>query len=169
MRRIVDIIPARQAIEGDAADSVRLDHDLRNRRRMVFTTVAGDSVLLDMPRPVHLRGGDRLQLEDGALIRVEAMDEALTEISASSTAALVRIAWHLGNRHLPTQLMPGDTGGTLRIRHDHVIEDMVAGLGGTYTLLMAPFDPEGGAYAGEEGDAAPLSGHHHHHHDHAHG
>jgi urease accessory protein len=168
MRRIVDIIPARQAIEGDAADSVRLDHDLRNRRRMVFTTVAGDSVLLDMPRPVHLRGGDRLQLEDGALIRVEAMDEALTEISASSTAALVRIAWHLGNRHLPTQLMPGDTGGTLRIRHDHVIEDMVAGLGGTCALLMAPFDPEGGAYAGEEGDPA-LSGHHHHHHDHAHG
>jgi urease accessory protein len=168
MRRIVDIIPASQAIE-PPADAVLLDHDLRNRRRMVLTTVGGHSILLDRPRPATLRDGDMLRLEDGALVRVAAMDEALTEISAPSTAALVRIAWHLGNRHLPTQLMPGVQGGALRIRHDHVIEDMVAGLGGTCALLMAPFDPEGGAYAGEEGDAAPLSGHHHHHHDHAHG
>jgi len=163
MRRIVDIIPAHQAIEGHAADTVRLDHDLRNRRRMVFTTVAGQSLLLDMPRTVRLRDGDMLRLGDDSLVRVEAMDEALTEISAPSTAALVRIAWHLGNRHLPTQLVPGPQGGTLRIRHDHVIEDMVAGLGGTCTICMAPFDPEGGAYA-EPGEAAA----HHHHHDHAH-
>lgn len=162
MRRIIDIIPADQATDGTVADSVRLDHDLRNRRRMVFTTVAGDPILLDMPRPVHLRGGDMLRLEDGALVRVEAMAEALTEITAPDLTALVRIAWHLGNRHLPTQLL----GDRLRIRHDHVIEDMVAGLGGVCTLLMAPFDPEGGAYAGETSKAAP---HHHHHHDHAHG
>lgn len=169
MRRITGIIPKDQA-SGQAAshkDSVRLDHDLRNRRRMMFTSVAGQAMLLDMPRTVHLRDGDLLQLEDGALVLVEAMDEALTEISAPSTAALVRIAWHLGNRHLPTQLVPGNAGGTLRIRHDHVIEDMVAGLGGVCTLLMAPFDPEGGAYA-EPGAAAPHH-HHEHHHEHAHG
>lgn len=164
MRRIVDIIPKDQAPERDAADSVRLDHDLRSRRRMVFTTVAGHPILLDRLRPVDLRDGDTLRLEDEALIRVEAMDEVLTEIFAPSTAALVRIAWHLGNRHLPTQHVPGEGGGTLRIRYDHVIVDMVVGLGGQCALLMAPFDPEGGAYAGDEGEAAaPLSGHHHHH------
>lgn len=166
MRRIVEIIPAHQA-RGNAADAVLLDHDRRNRRRMVFSTVGGYPILLDMQRPVHLRGGDFLRLEDGALVRVEAVAEALTEISARSTAALVRIAWHLGNRHLPTQLVPGAEGGTLRIRHDHVIEDMVVGLGGTCTLLMAPFDPEGGAYA--DGSSEALSNHHHHGHAHVHG
>jgi urease accessory protein len=77
----------------------------------------------------------------------------------------VRIAWHLGNRHLPTQLLPGDNanspGGFLRIRHDHVIAEMVEGLGGACQPVLAPFDPEGGAYEGGGG--------HHHDHAHAHG
>lgn len=142
----------------DTQDSVRLDHDRRRRRRMVFTTAAGREILLDEHRPVHLRDGVILRLSDGSAVRVEAEPEDLLEITASSSAELVRIAWHLGNRHLPTQLLPGPHGGTIRIRHDHVIAAMAEGLGGTVRHLRAPFDPEGGAYA--EGGA-----HHHHAHD----
>lgn len=159
------------AVEHDhavASDSVRLDHDQRTRRRMVYTTEAGATILLDMPRPVRLRDGDTLRLEDGALVRVEAMPEALLEIAAPSTAALVRIAWHLGNRHLPTQLLPGANGGTLRIRHDHVIAGMAEGLGGECVAILAPFDPEGGAYEGAIAAHGHDQGHHDHDHDHDH-
>jgi urease accessory protein len=161
MRKITAILP--QISHSD--DSVRLDHDLRTRRRMVFTTMSGAPILLDLQRPARLRDGDGLQLEDGAIVRVDAAAEALIEIGAPSVAALVRIAWHLGNRHLPTQLLPGPDGGRLRIRQDHVIAEMVEGLGGVCELLMAPFDPEGGAYEGRDGEAI-LAGHSHHHHDH---
>lgn len=164
-----------QAIEapgaGIARDVVRLDHDQRTRRRIVYKTEAGHPILLDMPRPVRLRDGDLLRLEDGGLVRVEALAEPLIAIHAHSTAALVRIAWHLGNRHLPTQLLPGAEGGSIRIRQDHVIVDMVAGLGGHCAPVLAPFDPEGGAYEG--GGGHHRHGHHDHHdhdaHDHAHG
>jgi urease accessory protein len=163
MRKIIDIMP--EVSHSD--DSVRLDHDLRSRRRMVFTTASGAPILLDLRRPAHLRDGDGLKLEDGAIVRVEAAAEALLEISAPSVAALVRIAWHLGNRHLPTQLLPGEDGGRIRIRQDHVIAQMVEGLGGVSELVMAPFDPEGGAYAGRNGEAI-LAAHDHHHHAHPH-
>lgn len=164
MRKITAIIP--HVTHSD--DSVRLDHDLRTRRRMVFTTVSGAPILLDLQRPAHLRDGDGLKLEDGAIVRVDAAAEALIEITAPSVAALVRIAWHLGNRHLPTQLLPGPDGGTLRIRQDHVIAEMAEGLGGVCEPIMAPFDPEGGAYAKRDGEAI-LAGHHHHaHHGHSH-
>ena len=144
------------------ADSLLLDFDHRNRRRLVLTTRAGESVLLDMPRAVHMRGGDIARLDDGSAIAIEAADEALIDITAMDSAALVRIAWHLGNRHLPTQLVPGEAGGSIRIRADHVIRAMVEGLGGRCTDIAAPFDPEGGAYAG--------AGLHDHRHDHgAHG
>jgi len=180
MRRITAIethghdAAAREAA-GAAADVVSLDFDQRNRRRTVFTTRGGASILLDMARAVHLRGGDLLRLEDGSLVAVEALDEALIEITAHSSAQLVRIAWHLGNRHLPTQLVPGENGGALLIRHDHVIADMVVGLGGHARHVAAPFDPEGGAYSG--GGHGHGHGHDHgahdhdhdHDHDHAHG
>jgi urease accessory protein len=161
MRRITHIIT--DGAEG-ATEILRLDHDLRTRRRMVFTTGQGSSILLDMPRTVRLRDGDGLMLDDGSIVRVEAASEALIEIHAHDLPALVRIAWHLGNRHLPTQLL----GDRLRIRHDHVIADMVAGLGGHCEAIMAPFDPEGGAYA-EGAGASHNHGHgHDHHHDHEH-
>ena len=161
MRRILRVITGGAA---GATEILRLDHDLRTRRRMVFTIAPGNSILLDMPRTVRLRDGDGLELDDGSIVRVEAASEALIEIHAHDLPALVRIAWHLGNRHLPTQLL----GDRLRIRHDHVIAEMVAGLGGHAEAIMAPFDPEGGAYA--EGAAVPAHGHHHHHdHEHQHG
>ncbi|MDB5699050.1 MAG: ureE [Alphaproteobacteria bacterium] len=169
MRRIVSVVSGGG---GAASEVLRLDHDRRNRRRIVFRTDDGAALLLDLERAAHLRDGDGLILEDGTCVRVEAEPEQLTEISTPDLAALVRIAWHLGNRHLPTQLL----GERLRIRHDHVIVAMVEGLGGRCESIDAPFDPERGAYdqphhAHDHGhdDDDHDSGHDHrdgHHHDH---
>ncbi len=143
-----------------AADTVVLDFDDRHRRRMAMTGTRGLEFLLDLEEAVALRGGDGLVLEDGRLIEVVAAPEPLVEIRGADPHHLVRIAWHLGNRHLPTQII----GKGLRIRRDHVIEDMVRGLGARVIVIEAPFDPEGGAYAG-----GGHAGHgHHDHHSHGH-
>ena len=142
-----------------AADTVVLDFDDRHRRRMAMTGTRGLEFLLDLEEAVALRGGDALVLEDGRLIEVVAAPEPLVEIRGADPHHLVRIAWHLGNRHLPTQIV----GKGLRIRRDHVIEDMVRGLGARVIAIEAPFDPEGGAYAG-----GGHAGHSHDHHDHGH-
>ena len=154
-------IETKRAVGGDR---ITLDFDHRNRRRIVLQSDGGVTLLLDMPRAVHLRDGDTLVLEDGGRVTVVAAAEALLEISAADIAALVRIAWHLGNRHLPTQLLAGADGGRLRIRADHVIAAMVEGLGGRCEDIDEPFDPEGGAYAEGVGGATG-----HGHHGHAHG
>ncbi|HEY2247738.1 MAG TPA: urease accessory protein UreE [Bradyrhizobium sp.] len=143
------------------ADTVVLDFDDRHRRRMMMTGTRGLEFLLDLESAVALRGGDALVLEDGRLIEVVAAPEPLLEIKGSDPHQLIRVAWHLGNRHLPTQIMPKG----LRIRRDHVIEAMVKGLGARVIEIEAPFDPEGGAYAA----SAHNHGHEHHGHDHAHG
>src|SRR4051812_45209250 len=149
-----------------AADTVVLDFDDRHRRRMAMTGTRGLEFLLDLENAVALRGGDALVLEDGRLIEVVAAAEPLVEIRGVDPLHLVRVAWHLGNRHLPTQIMPKG----LRIRRDHVIEAMVKGLGARIVEIEAPFDPEGGAYASSaQGDHAGHDHHDHdHHHDHGH-
>ncbi|EKS32600.1 urease accessory protein UreE [Afipia clevelandensis] len=149
-----------------AADTVVLDFDDRHRRRMAMTGTRGLEFLLDLEEAVALRGGDGLVLEDGRLIEVVAAPEPLVEIRGADLHHLVRIAWHLGNRHLPTQIV----GKGLRIRRDHVIEDMVRGLGARVIVIEAPFDPEGGAYAGggHAGHGHHDHGHARHGHDHAH-
>ena len=129
---------------GPEADRVLIDFDRRHRRRLTLTTECGEQLLLDLPQAVRLRDGDALETEDSRLIRVVAKPEPLLEIHAHSAADLVRIAWHLGNRHLPVQLLRD----RIRIRADHVIAEMVRGLGGHAEAIEAPFDPEGGAYAG---------------------
>ncbi|CCD86800.1 Urease accessory protein UreE [Bradyrhizobium sp. ORS 285] len=147
-----------------AADSVLLDFDDRHRRRMAMTGTRGLEFLLDLEHATALRGGDALVLEDGRLVEVVAAAEPLLEIRAADPQHLVRLAWHLGNRHLPTQLM----AKSLRIRRDHVIEAMVKGLGARVIEIEAPFDPEGGAYA-EPSHAHDDHDHHGHgHHDHGH-
>jgi urease accessory protein len=147
-----------------AADTVVLDFDDRHRRRMAMAGTRGLEFLLDLENAVALRGGDALVLEDGRLIEVVAAPEPLIEIRGADPLHLVRVAWHLGNRHLPTQIMAKG----LRIRRDHVIEAMVKGLGARIIEIEAPFDPEGGAYAGG-GHAHAADDHAHHHDAHDHG
>ena len=124
-------------------DRVLIDFDRRHRRRIVLHTAAGHALLIDLSQAVRLRDGDGLLLDDGGIVLVQAQPESLHDIHAHDAASLVRIAWHLGNRHLPVQLM----GAHIRIRHDHVIADMVRTLGGHVQDIEAPFDPEAGAYA----------------------
>jgi urease accessory protein len=145
------------------ADTVVLDFDDRHRRRMVMTGTRGLEFLLDLENAVALRGGDALVLDDGRLIEVVAAPEPLAEIRCNDPEHLVRVAWHLGNRHLPTQI----TARGLRIRRDHVIEAMVKGLGARIIEIEAPFDPEGGAYAGGHANAPAGEAHGHAGHDHS--
>ncbi len=128
----------------DPIDRVLIDFDRRHRRRIQLTTESGADILLDLPQAVRLRDGDGLALEDGRIVAVIARPEPLADIHAHDEATLVRIAWHLGNRHLPVQFVAGH----LRIRRDHVIEEMAELLGGHVGRIEAPFDPEAGAYAG---------------------
>jgi urease accessory protein len=153
------------------ADTVVLDFDDRHRRRMAMTGTRGLEFLLDLENAVALRGGDALVLDDGRLVEVVAAPEPLLEIRGNDPQHLVRLGWHLGNRHLPTQI----TAKALRIRRDHVIEAMVKGLGARVVEIEAPFDPEGGAYAegghGHADEAVTHAAHDHAshaHHDHAH-
>jgi len=150
------------------ADTIVLDFDDRHRRRMAMTGTRGLEFLLDLEHAIVLRGGDALVLDDNRLIEVVAAPEPLLEIRGADPQHLVRIAWHLGNRHLPTQI----TARGLRIRRDHVIEAMVQGLGARVIEIEAPFDPEGGAYASAPGHDHNHDSHHHdhsHHHGHDHG
>jgi urease accessory protein len=125
-----------------AVDRVVLDADERHRRRVVLTGERGTTFLLDLPGATALRDGDGLVLEDGAIVRVAGKPEPLVEIAAASAHELARLAWHIGNRHTDVQVV----GDTLRIRRDHVLEEMLRGLGARLTLVEAPFDPEPGAY-----------------------
>ncbi|WP_405226731.1 urease accessory protein UreE [Lentisalinibacter sediminis] len=140
-------LPRAQRVIADPpadADVVELDYDARHRRRIAMRTESGREFLLDLPKAVALADGDGLALSDGTSVRVRAKPERVIDVRAASPEQLLRIAWHLGNRHLPTQIL----GETIRIRYDHVILDMLAGLGADTRTTEAPFHPEGGAYAG---------------------
>lgn len=142
---------------GDEPDAtVTLDFDARHRRRVRMTTDQGEDFLLNLPEAVALSDGDRLGLDDGRWVRVVAAGEWVVEIRHPDEHGLVRLAWHLGNRHLPVQI----DGDVLRIRPDHVIEIMLRGLGAELERTIAPFQPEGGAYSGGG------SGHSHGSHSH---
>lgn len=154
--RAQEILHAGDWDAGLEIDRVLIDFDRRHRRRIQLVTVNGSAVLLDLPQAVRLRDGDGLVV-DGGIVRVVAQAEALAEIHAHDDATLVRIAWHLGNRHLPVQLI----GDRIRIRADHVIEEMVELIGGHVEQIEAPFDPEAGAYAGGHSHLHDDDDHHH--------
>jgi urease accessory protein len=157
MKRVSQIISAGEWTAAKAIDRVVLEAGDRQRRRIVITGENGTEFLLDVAKPVSLRDGDGLLLDDGSVVLVEARPEKLVEISAGSALDAVRLAWHLGNRHTDVQIVRDK----IRIRCDHVLEDMLRGLGAKLSALEAPFDPEA---------AAPSHGHGHaHHHGHEHG
>ena len=148
--------------QGTPADSIVLDHTDRHRRRVTMTGVRGLSFLLDLPDAIALRHGDALELDDGRLVEVVAAPEELTEVRGRDPHHTIRLAWHLGNRHLPVEI----SGTKLRIRRDAVVEEMLRGLGAKVTHIEGPFEPETGAYARPH--AEPDAHDHHHGHDHAH-
>ncbi|PKO25196.1 MAG: urease accessory protein UreE [Betaproteobacteria bacterium HGW-Betaproteobacteria-8] len=133
-------------------DYVALPFDLRQKSRLRITLQSGREAALYLERGTILRGGDCLQAEDGRVIQVQAAEEAVMDVTASSPQALTRAAYHLGNRHVPLQV--GE--GWLRLEQDHVLKEMLLGLDVNVMDLQAPFEPEAGAYGG---------GHRHHHDD----
>ena len=142
-----------------AADRVTLDYDARFLRRKRLTADGGTAFVVDLPETVSLDDGDALQIEDGTLIEVAAAPEPLVAVTGPT---LARYAWHIGNRHTPCQI----AADRLVIRHDHVLEQMLAGLGATLAHFDGPFRPEGGAYGHGRtmGHAhGPADAHHHHH------
>jgi urease accessory protein len=143
----------------DSSGTITLDFDARHRRRIRLSTDQGEDVLLNLPKAVAMADGDGLQLDNGRWLEVRAAAESLIEVRHRDLDRLVRIAWHLGNRHLPTEVRDE----ALRIRPDHVIEDMLRGLGADLLRVHARFQPEGGAY----GDRAYSHDHHEaeHHHE----
>ena len=142
MKHITAIKSAGAWDAASAADVVVLDAQDRHRRRVVLVGEQGACYLLNLPKPMQLRDGDGLELDDGSVVRVTGKPESLLEISAAGPRELARLAWHIGNRHTDVQIV----GDRLRIRRDHVLEEMLIGLGARLTPLEAPFDPEPGAY-----------------------
>lgn len=142
MPRVLEIVPAGDW-PGPPADRITLDQDARYRRRILLTSDGGVSCLLDLPQAVQMRQGDALLLDDDRLIEIVAAPEDLLAITAASPADLLKLAWHLGNRHLAAQVEET----RILVRYDHVIETMLAGLGASVRRVTEPFDPEGGAYA----------------------
>ena len=142
---------------------LELPFELRQKSRFKATLVSGEEVGVVLPRGEILRGGDLVTANDGRIIEVVAKPESVLHVEGATPAALAKIAYHLGNRHVPVEV--GD--GYLRLGDDHVLERMLHGLGATVSRTMAPFEPEAGAYGGtgHEHGAAKI---HDHHHDHAH-
>ncbi len=141
MLRAIQVLKA-GSWQAAPVDRITLSYDERHRRRLRFIAEAGTEFLLDLPRTTVLRSGDGLRLEDGRVILVTAAEEPLLEVTAADPDQLARLAWHIGNRHLPAQI---DTGRML-LREDSVIEDMLRGLGATVRHVAEPFTPEPGAY-----------------------
>jgi urease accessory protein len=154
---ITGVLPAK-AWSGVAVDRLVLDYEGRHRRRIVLTGEQGADYLLDLPEATHLRGGDGLVLEGGGIVLVVAQPEPLLEIRAASPEALLRLAWHIGNRHLAAAVH----ADRILIRRDHVIAHMLEHQGAKVREVEEPFDPEGGAYRDHE----PHDHEHEHDHDH---
>jgi len=148
MLRATQIVRAPAVNPQRVVDIVRLDHEARHRRRVALTGEGGTVFLLDLEQARVLRGGDALRLEDGRLVRVEAAPERLLEVRTDNPLRLLRLAWHIGNRHTPAEL----SDEALYIQADHVLEEMVRGLGATTRIVERPFEPERGAYDGHAHD-----------------
>jgi urease accessory protein len=158
MPRVVRVVGAGTGDGEPIVDTVILAPEQRRAPRGTVTGAKGTRIDFDLAEPLALRMGDLLLLEDGNLIEVVAEPEPLIEARADDLTALARLAWHLGDRHVPVQLF----ANRLRVRRDPAVEALLARLGAKTVAIEAPFDPEGGAYV------ASAHGHHHHGHDHHH-
>jgi urease accessory protein len=136
-------------------DLITLAHDERRLRRKLLTLVHGDEVLVDLPQTVSFESGDVLVLEDGRLAEIIAAEEDLYDVRGRDALHLMQLCWHLGNRHLPAEIEHEGNGDSahILIKRDHVIRDMLLGLGATVTEISAPFSPMHGAYHHDHGHA----------------
>lgn len=150
--------------EFSGSDTVSLTIDERRSSRLITETKDGTKCVILVERGLIVRGGTVIADEDGSLLLVEAAPEEVSTVRSDSPLGLTRLAYHLGNRHVPLEI----TSGYLRYQHDHVLDDMLRGLGGTVTEENAPFEPENGAYSHHhhhDGDHDDHDHEHHHHHD----
>lgn len=162
----------RDAYRIEIKGRLELPFEMRQKSRFKAMLASGEEVGVILPRGEILRGGDLVTTSDGRIIEVIAQPENVLHVEAATSAALAKIAYHLGNRHVPVEV--GE--GYLRLGDDHVLERMLEGLGAKVSRTMAPFEPEAGAYggAGHEHGAAKIHDHHHAHvqghceHDHKH-
>jgi urease accessory protein len=161
MDRVTRVVPMG---EGTPVDSVLLAPDARHVQRGELTSLKGLRLTLDLPRPARLRMGDALLLDDGRLVEIVAEAEPLLEVRAADVTALARIAWQLGDRHVPVQIL----ANRLRLRPDPASAALLADLGARVSRIEAPFDPEGGAYETPDPHHGHEHAHHHGHHDHDH-
>ncbi len=156
MPRATRVVPAAERQGSAVFDTLILPYAQRQAHKGFVFGVKGTCVELDLAEPVRLRTDDALLLDDGAMVEVVAEPEPLIEARAADLAALARLAWHLGDRHVPVQVLDR----RLRLKRDPAIEALLEGLGAKLVAIDAPFEPEGGAYA--------VTAEHQHHHDHHH-
>jgi urease accessory protein len=156
MRRAFAVRPSGQWPAPQQVGRITLAFDDRHRRRLLMTDDGGEAFMLDLPHAVLLADGDGLELEGGGFIQVVAAEEDMAELHCATPEELARIAWHIGNRHMAVQIIPGG----LRLPWDHVLVEMLEGLGAKVEKCRAPFHPEGGAYA-KAHDHAPDHGYRH--------
>jgi len=140
---------------GNADSRLELPFERRKKSRLLAELESGETIGLFLPRGTVLRHGTLLRSTEGRIIAVSAAREDVSTVHSSDTHLLARVAYHLGNRHVPLQV----ERDFLRYQHDHVLDDMVRGLGAEVRFEQAPFEPEAGAYGG---------GHRHEDHDHDH-
>lgn len=168
MIHIIEILPAGSWDKEQAADTYYADYEDRYRRRKRLTLQSGESILLELEKPRLLITGDGLKLEDGRIVQVKAQTEKLLRVTADSPLHLLKLAWHLGNRHLPADIHDD----YILIRNDHVIADMVRIVGGHVAEVEEAFSPESGAYSGDGSHSHDHNDHSHdhdsHHHAHPH-
>lgn len=141
MLRVVSVLPSDHG-QGTPFDLVVLEHDERRMRRKMLRLVHGDEILVDFPQTTTLEDRQVLKLEDGRLVEVIAAEELLYEVRGRDAEHLLRLAWHIGNRHTPAQLEKD----RILIKRDHVLKTMLEGLGATVTNVSEPFSAEHGAY-----------------------
>ena len=160
MPRAIRVVAAAERGDRAVADTVLLDYVQRGAQTLSLAGVTGGPYDIDLPAPARLRTDDLLELDDGRLLEVVAAAEPLLEARAADLTELTRLAWQLGDRHVPVQILTN----RLRVRREPALETLLAALGAKTTAIEAPFEPEGGAYASAH---AYGHGHHdHHHHDH---
>lgn len=161
MPRATSVIAAAHRHDRPVADTVILDFAQRNARQVTVTGARGEAIDIDLHLPVRLRTDDLLVLDDGTLVEVVAAPEPLIEARAADLPALSRLAWHLGDRHIPVQILTN----RIRALREPATETLLTSLGAKIAMIDAPFEPEGGAYALSQAHDHGHHGHAHHDHD----